>query len=202
MRDNKKITDDHSNWRTSSRVADYLNRVDKIPHRTEVELLLCEFISNKTRRILDLGTGNGRLIKLLKEKMPTVKSVAIDFSPPMLNEFRREFLNDDTIKIIEHDLTYPLPTDLGKFDAIISSFAIHHLMHNRKRNLYSEIFSILKQGGIFCNLGQRPINKEHAKTSTKINIQLEWLLEIGFVDVDCYWRWLEFALLIGFKPYT
>ena len=177
MRDNKKITDDHSNWRTSSRVVDYLNRVDKIPQRTEGELLLCEFISNKTRRILDLGTGNGRLIKLLKEKILTVESVAIDFSPPMLNEFRREFLNDDTIKIIEHDLTYPLPMDLGKFDAIISSFAIHHLMHNRKRSLYSEIFSILKQGGIFCNLdhisseskklnqyfrkvmGQRPINK-------------------------------------------
>ena len=66
MRDNTKITDDHSNWRTSSRVADYLNRVDKIPHRTEGELLLYEFIPKKTRRILDLGTGNGRLIKLLK----------------------------------------------------------------------------------------------------------------------------------------
>ena len=37
----------------------------------------------------------------------------------MLNEFRREFLNDDIIKIIEHDLTYPLLTNLGKFDAII-----------------------------------------------------------------------------------
>lgn len=87
----------------------------------------------RTRRILDLGTGNGRLIKLLKEKIPTVKSVTIDFSPPMLNEFKREFLNDDTIKIIEHDLTYPLPTNLGKFDAIVSNFAIHHLMHNRKK---------------------------------------------------------------------
>ena len=224
MRDNKKeviknrIIDDHSNWRASSRVTDYLNRLDKIPHRTEGEILLCEFIPKKTKRILDLGTGNGRLIKLLKEKIPTVKSVAIDFSPPMLKEFRREFVDDDTIKIIEHDLTYPLPTNLGKFDAIISSFAIHHLMHNRKKDLYSEIFSILKPGGIFCNLdhisseskklnqyfrkvmGRRPINKEHGKRLTRIHIQLEWLLEIGFVDVDCYWRWLEFALLIGFKP--
>ena len=155
---------------------------------------------------------------MLKEKIPTIKSVAIDFSPPMLKEFRREFVDDDTIKIIEHDLTYPLPTNLGKFDAIISSFAIHHLMHNRKKDLYSEIFSILKPGGIFCNLdhisseskklnqyfrkvmGRRPINKEHGKRLTRIHIQLEWLSEIGFVDVDCYWRWLEFALLIGFKP--
>ncbi|MGZ5470363.1 MAG: hypothetical protein ACXWFB_09860 [Nitrososphaeraceae archaeon] len=58
MRDNKKITnknriiDDHSNWRTSSRVADYLNRVDKIPHRAEGELLLCEFIPKKQEEFL------------------------------------------------------------------------------------------------------------------------------------------------------
>ncbi len=79
LQDNKKITnknriiDDHSNWGTSSRVADYLNRLDKIPHRAEGELLLCDFIPKKTRRILDLGTGNGRLIKLLKEKNTNCK---------------------------------------------------------------------------------------------------------------------------------
>ena len=83
---------------------------------------------------------------MLKEKIPAIESVAIDFSPPVLNELRREFLNDKTVEIIEHDLTYPLPTNLGKFDAIISSFAIHHLKHNRKKDLYSEIFFILKPG--------------------------------------------------------
>lgn len=213
-----RIIDDHSNWRTSSRVVDYLNRINKIPHRTEGEFLLCEFISKKTSRILDLGTGNGRLIKLLKGKIPILDSVAIDFSPPMLNEFRKEFLNDKTVEIIEHDLTYPLPINLGRFDAIISSFAIHHLKHERKRELYSEIFFFLKPGGIFCNLdhihseskklnryfrkimGQTPVNKEHGKRLAKIDTQLEWLVDIGFVDVDCYWKWLEFALLIGFKP--
>jgi hypothetical protein len=33
-----------------------------------------------------------------------------------------------------------------------------------------------------------------------VNTQLEWLKEIGFTDVGCYWKWLEMALLIGVKP--
>jgi hypothetical protein len=32
-----------------------------------------------------------------------------------------------------------------------------------------------------------------------MEIQLGWIREIGFVDVDCYCKWLEMALLIGYK---
>jgi tRNA (cmo5U34)-methyltransferase len=91
-----------------------------------------------------------------------------------------------------------------------------HLTHKRKYSLYKEVYELLKPGGVFCNLDHvaSPTSSLHkqflAKTiceredkSNKlldVQTQLKWLEEIGFMDVDCYWKWLELALLIGVKP--
>ena len=75
---------DPSHWLTSERVQGYLDRADNIPHRREGENVLLDFIPKTTRKVLDLGTGDGRFIRLLKTKIPSAKYVAIDFSPPML----------------------------------------------------------------------------------------------------------------------
>ncbi|WP_377476178.1 MAG: class I SAM-dependent methyltransferase [Microcoleus anatoxicus] len=190
---------------------------DSIPHRTEGEAVLLGEVPKTVHRILDIGTGDGRLLGLLKCDRPNVECVAIDFSATMLAKVRTRFADDRTVTVIEHNLDDSLP-DLGKFDAVVSSFAIHHVEDDRKRSLYTEIFELLEPGGIFCNL-------EHVASATEalhqkfrealgisdspddpsnklldVETQLRWLREIGFDDADCYWKWLELALLVGVKP--
>lgn len=168
------------------------------------------------RRILDLGTGDGRLLALLRLDRPAAEGVALDFSPTMLKAARERFAGEDKIQIVEHNLDRPL-TDLGRFDAIVSSFAIHHCTDQRKQALYSEIYAALNPGGIFCNLehvaprspelharflsalGITPADEDPSNKLVDVNVQLRWLLEIGFMEVDCHWKWLELALFGGIK---
>ena len=143
-------------WTSNEHARDYLERADSISHRTEGESALLEFIPPGTRRILDLGTGDGRLLALVREELlgrgsANSEGVAVDFSPTMLQEVRKRFAGESSMSVVAHNLDGPLPA-LGKFDAVISSFAIHHLGHERKRALYAEIYGLLNPGGVFCNL--------------------------------------------------
>lgn len=203
-------------WTSSEHLNDYLERADQIPHRADGEAALLEFIPAGTRRILDLGTGDGRLLALVRQRHPNTEAVAIDFSPAMLEAVRKRFAADARVQVLEHNMDSPLPA-IGKFDAVISSFAIHHLVHQRKRTVYAEIFALLNSGGVFCNLEHvaSPTQKLHEEFLRRIGFtvetedpsnklldgetQLGWLREIGFVDVDCQWKWRELALLTGVR---
>ena len=44
-----------------------------------------------------------------------------------------------------------------------------------------------------------PEKEDKANRLLSMETQLGWLRDLGFVDVDCYWKWLEMALLIGYK---
>jgi tRNA (cmo5U34)-methyltransferase len=132
-------------WTSADHALGYLASSDGIPHRAESEAVLLKYVPKNIKRVLDLGTGDGRLPTLLKIDRPQVKSVALDFSPTMLDAVKKRFAEDATVKIIAHNLDESLP-NLGKFDAVVSSFAIHHLTHERKQSLYAEIFDLLEPG--------------------------------------------------------
>lgn len=129
----------------------------------------------------------------------------------MLGVARERFRDDAKAQVVKHDLVEPLP-DLGRFDAVVSSLAIHHVSDKRKRALYSEIHAAPCPGGVFCDrehvtpastalhrrfleaLGTTEAEEDPSHRLAKPEIQLDWLREIGFRDVDCQWKWLELTL--------
>jgi len=202
-------------WSSAEHALEYLRRADSIPHRVEGEATLLEFVPAGARRILDVGSGGGRLLALVRAARPAASFVALDFSPAMLQTLQKLFATEKNVSIVAHDLDETLPA-IGPFDAVISSFAIHHLVHERKRSLYEEIFEMLAPQGVFCNLEHvdSPSPRLHAgfleaiswpneDPSNKLldlETQLAWLRDIGFIDVDCLWKWRELALFVGVKP--
>jgi tRNA (cmo5U34)-methyltransferase len=116
-------------WPSAAHALDYLRKADSLPHRTEGETELLECLPASLSRVLDLGSGDGRLLALVKLARPNVSAVALDFSPTMIERLRRRFADDPSVTVSVHDLDYPLPHSLGTFDAIVSSFAIHHVTH-------------------------------------------------------------------------
>lgn len=202
-------------WDTPEHALDYIQRRENsIPHRAEGEAAMLEHLPAKASRILDIGTGAGRLIGIAKQRWPLVETVGIDFSPTMLELSRARFASDSSVTIMAHNLDEPI-RDLGKFDVVMSSFAIHHVTHERKRSLYGEVFTMLVPGGVFCNLEHvsspnerlhheflrtmdiAPENDDPSNKLMDMETQLRWLREIGFTDVDCHWKWRELALLAG-----
>ena len=204
-------------WRKAEHATAYLNRAARVPHRDAGEATLIEELPESVRRILDLGTGSGHLLALVLAARPGARGVAVDFSPTMIDKARERFHGNAGVEVVDHNLDNPLPP-LGTFDVVVSSFAIHHVVHERKRELYGEIWAALESGGVFCNLehvaspseashalflkamGITPADEDPSNKLLDVETQLRWLREIGFRDVDCYWKWRELALLVGRKP--
>jgi SAM-dependent methyltransferase len=179
---------------------------------------LAEFLPADVGRVLDLGTGDGVTLALVRELRPVMEAIAADFSAEMLALARERFAGDDAVQVVAHDLDDELPHAWGAFDLVVSSFAIHHVADGRKRALYAEIHDRLRPGGTFLNLehvasptpelhdafltslGIDPADDDPSNRLAPVGDQLAWLRSVGFTQVDCHWKWRELALLGAVRP--
>ncbi len=53
-------------WNSAEHALWYLAKSDRVHQRTEGEAVLLEEVPKNVKRILDVGTGGGRLLALLK----------------------------------------------------------------------------------------------------------------------------------------
>ena len=194
---------------------------------------------------MDLGCGDGILGAAILGEYPSARGLLVDFSEPMLEQARAQ-LNEYAGQLVFENWDYGDPSWVSRiqsnapFDAIVSGYSIHHQPDVRKRQIYEEIFSLLKPNGWFINI-------EHVSSAAQLNIalfedhyvmtryaieqrdgatrtfdqlaeeyenrpdkaanilaptelQCDWLREIGFEEVDCYFRIYELAVFGGRKP--
>ena len=207
------IGSDHVNhWVDAEHARRYLAERESIPYQQQAMTVLAEFVPAEVGRVLDLGTGDGITLALVRELRPQASGVAVDFTEEMLGRARARFAGEP-VEVVRHDLDEPLPHAWGSFDLIVSSFAIHHLPDERKRALYGEVFDRLTPGGAFLNLehvasptpqlhdaflaalGRGPGDDDPSNILAPVDDQLDWLRSVGFGQVDCHWKWRELALL-------
>ena len=121
--------------------------------------------------VLDLGCGDGILGTAVLDQYPSANGIFIDFSQPMLTAAQQRLGNNPNAHTILQD--YGEPDWLEKiqklhnsqftihdsqFDVIVSGYSIHHQPDDRKKEVYTELYHLLKPGGIFINI-------EHVKSA-------------------------------------
>jgi tRNA (cmo5U34)-methyltransferase len=205
-------------WKRSDTAERWVSRRTRLPRESEAERTILEnVLPDPVTRVLDLGSGNGYLLGLIKGVFPSARAVGIDLSEPMLAAARAQFVHANDVEFRLHDLSEPLTDDLGTFDVVVSGLAIHHLLHERKRALFREVFDLLELEGVFCNFdvvasptselheraqaafGFGPEDQHPSDRPASLRDQLDWLSEAGFSNVDCYWKWLELTVVAGTK---
>ncbi len=235
-------------WKLPAIVNRFLSYRAAIPMAQEqigVMMSILKMREQPIERFMDLGCGDGILGAAILGEYPSAHGVFIDFSGSMLEQ-AREQLKDYADQLAFENLDYGEPTWVDRmqaeapFDAIVSGYSIHHQPDARKRQVYAEIFSMLKPDGWFVNV-------EHVSSAAQLNIDLfenhyvtaryaieqraggthtfeqlaeeyktrpdkaanilaptelqcEWLREIGYEQVDCYFRIYELAIFGGRKP--
>ncbi len=105
---------------------------------------------------IDVGGGDGATTSLVLGELPGAHGMVVDFSEPMLaraGERLRPF--DGRWQPVRGDLMHAawvrdLPAE--PYDAAVSSFAIHHLPAQRKRELFAELFELLAPGATFVDM--------------------------------------------------
>ena len=235
-------------WKQSAIVNRYLSYRAAIPLAEEQIGVMMSLLKSRPQPVenfLDLGCGDGILGATIVGEYPAAHGVLADFSEPMLEQARlqlREFAGQlafENLDYGEKTWTDRMQT-FAPFDAVVSGYSIHHQPDGRKREVYAEIYTLLKPGGWFINIehvssaaelnidlfehhyisARYAMEKQNGGTRTlheiadeyknrpdkaanilaSTELQCDWLREIGYEDVDCYFRIFELAVFGGRRP--
>lgn len=105
------------------------------------------FPRTRAVRVIDLGTGTGTLAARIAKHYPKAKITCVDMSEKMLAMAARKLP-----KARIHRSDFYRYEFTGRYDAVVSSLALHHLVTDAdKHAFYRKIYRALANGGVFVN---------------------------------------------------
>jgi ubiquinone/menaquinone biosynthesis C-methylase UbiE len=133
-------------------------------------------------RVLDVGCGTGTLALVAVRRVGAMGHVSgIDPSPRMIARARRKGARRRLSLDFQVGVVEQLPFPGQSFDAVLSTFMMHHLPDDLKRRGLSEIARVLKPGGRLLVLDMKGTA---GPWKSNIRDQPALMAEAGFSHVE------------------
>ena len=188
------------------------------------------FRAGAAPRILDLGAGTGLLAGMLLRRWPRARLVLVDLSPEMLAQARRRFVGRRRqVEIrgadyLVDDLGGPYDAVVS---ALSIHHLAHGAKRALFRRAFAALrpggwfvdadnvlaptpalaasdrarwISRVRESGISGADLAAALRRTRLDVLAPLDAQLSWLRAAGFVDVDCRYKWLHFAVFGGRRP--
>lgn len=128
--------------------------------RFELMLDYVEQLTGPPARVLDLACGPGSITRRVLDRFPSVKVVAVDIDPLLLELAHEAFAGDDRVEVVRSQLADPAWTDdllPGGFDAVLTATAMHWFPADALAGVYAGVARLLRPGGVFANADHAPV---------------------------------------------
>jgi tRNA (cmo5U34)-methyltransferase len=117
----------------------------------ESKNVIANLLPPSTKGILDLGIGTGLELKAIFNRFVDVHVTGMDIAENMLDLLKEKYKKEyERRKIRLLHMSYlDYNYDEKEYDAVISVMTLHHYTHKIKTEIYCNIWSALKNGGVY-----------------------------------------------------
>jgi len=195
-------------------------------YQTAIDLI--PFSSSDSFRLLDLGAGTGLLTALIISVFSNATATLMDLSEKMLEKARERFSLNNRINFLIWDYSHStLPEEYNLivsamsihhlsddekkslyqrvFDALksegifINADLVKGETDKTEQKYHDMWMNWIHEAGLSKDELSEIIDRMQYDKPSSLTIQLRWLKEIGFQDVDCYYKYFNFAVYSGRK---